>query len=179
MSIESVMPSNHILCRSLLFLPSIFPNMRVFSNELALHIRWPKYRSFTFRISSPNEYSGLIYLRIDWFDLLVVQGTLRSSPKPQFESTNSSAFSLLYGPTLTFIHDYWKNHSFDDRESIFKLKSSDSLRTSGKTLLRDCQELDESGLGGQPPGHITVQVLNFKGETSPIRNKKHLSRTSR
>ena len=77
MSIESVMPSNHlILCRPLLLLPSTFPSIRVFSNESVLHIRWPKYWSFSFNISSSNEYSGLI--RIDWFELLAVQGTLKS-----------------------------------------------------------------------------------------------------
>ena len=79
MSIESVMPSNHlILCHLLLLLPSVFPNIRVFSNELALCIRWPKYWSFSSSISPSNEYSGLISLRIDWFDLLAVQGTLKS-----------------------------------------------------------------------------------------------------
>ena len=79
MSIESVMPSNHlILCCPLLLLPSIFPSIRVFSNELALQIRWPKYWSFSFRISPSNEHSGLISFRMDWLDLLAVQGTLRS-----------------------------------------------------------------------------------------------------
>ena len=77
MSIESVMPSNHlILCCPLLLPPSIFPNIRVFSNESALHIRWPKYWSFSFSISASNEYSGLISFRIHWLDLLAVQGTL-------------------------------------------------------------------------------------------------------
>ena len=79
MSIESVMPSSHlILCCPLLLLPSIFPSIRVFSNESALHIRWPKYWSFSFSISPSNEYSGLISFRMDWFDLLAVQGTLES-----------------------------------------------------------------------------------------------------
>ena len=79
MSIESVMPSNHlILCHPLLFLPSIFPSIRVFSSELALHIRWPKYGNFSFSISPYNEYSGLISIRIHWFDLLAVQRTLKS-----------------------------------------------------------------------------------------------------
>ena len=111
MSIESVMLSNHlILCHSLLLLPSNFPSIRVFSSESALHIMWPKYWSFSFSISPPNEYSGLISFRIDWFDLLAVQV---SSPAPQFKSTNSSELSLPYGPTLISIHDYWKNHSFD------------------------------------------------------------------
>ena len=78
MSIKSVMPSNHlILCRPLLLLPSIFPSIRVFSNELVLHIRWPKYWSFSFSISLSNEYSGLISFRMDWLDLLAVQGTLK------------------------------------------------------------------------------------------------------
>ena len=79
MSIQSVMPSNHlILCHPLLLLPSIFPNIRVFSNESVLHIRWPKYWSFSFNISPSNDYSGLISFRMDWLDLLVVQGTLKS-----------------------------------------------------------------------------------------------------
>jgi len=78
MSIESVMPSNHlILCHPLL-LPSVFPSIRVFSNESVLHIRWPKYWSFSFSISPSNEYSGLISFRMDWFDLLAVQGTLKT-----------------------------------------------------------------------------------------------------
>ena len=95
-------------CHPLLLLPSIFPGIRVFSNESALHIRWPKYHSFSFIISPSNEYSELISFRIDWFDLLAVQGTLKSlsSPAPQFESINSSTFSLLYGPILTSIHHY-------------------------------------------------------------------------
>ena len=79
MSIESVMPSNHlILCHPLLFLPSIFPSIRVFSNESILCMRWPKYWSFSFSICPSNEYSGLVSFRIDWFDLLAVQGTLKS-----------------------------------------------------------------------------------------------------
>ena len=79
MSIESVMPSNHpILCRPLLLLPSIFPSIRVFFKESVLHIRWPKYWSFSFNISPSNEYSGLISFRMDWLDLLAVQGTLKS-----------------------------------------------------------------------------------------------------
>ena len=114
MSIESLMPSNHlILCHPLL-LPSIFPSIKVFFNESALHIRWPKYWSFSFSISPSNDYSKLISFRIDWFDLLAVQQTLKSlSPAPQFKTINSLALSLLYGPMLTSIHDYWKNHSFD------------------------------------------------------------------
>ena len=111
MSIELVMPSNHlILSYPLLLLPSIFPSIRVFSNESALPIRWPKYWSFSFSISPSNENLGLISFRIDWFDCLAVQGTLKSLL--QFKSINSSVLSLLYGPTLTSIHDYWKIHSY-------------------------------------------------------------------
>ena len=122
MSIESVMPSNHlILCHPLLLSPSVFEcllqkhrsavgchSIRVFSNESVLHIRLPKYWSFSFSISPSNEYSGLISFRIDWLDLLAVQGTLKS-----LLQHHSSKASILYCPTLTFIHDYWKNHSFD------------------------------------------------------------------
>ena len=114
MSIESVMPSNHlILCRPLLRLPSILPSIRVFSNESTLHIRWPKYWSFSFSISPSNEYSGLTSFRMDWLDLPAVQGTLKSLLQQQFKSISSSALSFLDSPTLTFIHDYWKNHSLD------------------------------------------------------------------
>ena len=110
MSMESVMPSNHlILCRPLLLLPLIFPSIRVFSRELALHIRWPKYWGFSFSISPSNEHSGLISFRMDWFDLLDVQGTLKSLLQHQFESINFSALSRLYGPILTSIHDYFKD----------------------------------------------------------------------
>ena len=114
MPIDSVMPSDClILCHPLLLLPSIFPNINFFSNESAPHIRWPKYWSFSFSISPSSEYSVLISLRVDWFDLLVVPGTLVSSPAPQIKSINSSVLSHLYGPNLTSIHDSWKNHSFD------------------------------------------------------------------
>ena len=113
MSIELVIPSSHlILCHPLLFLPSIFSSIRVFSNESALHIRWPKYWSFSFNTSPSNEHPGLISFRMDgWISLQ--PGILKSSPAPQFKSINSSALSFLYSPTLTYIHDCWKNHSFD------------------------------------------------------------------
>ena len=146
-SIEFVMPSNHlILCWPLLLLPSLFPSIRVFSNELVVPIRWPKYWSFS--ISPSSEYSGLISFCMDWFDLLVVQRTLKSllqhhsSKAWVFGCLASSVLawripgtaepdglpavygvalwlkqlsssSLLYGPNLTSVHDYWKNHSFD------------------------------------------------------------------
>ena len=108
MSIESVMPSNHlILCRPLLLPPPVFPSIRVFSNESVLRIRWPKNWSFSFSISPSNEYSGLISFRIDWLDLLSAQVT------PRIKSISSSVLSFLYGSVLTSIHDCWKNHSFD------------------------------------------------------------------
>ena len=114
MSVESVMSSNHlILCHLLLLPPSIFPSMRVFSNEGTLHIRWPKYWSFSFSISPSSEYSALTSFRIDRSNLHAVQGTLESSPTPQFKSINSSVPSLLYGSALLSVHDYWTSHRFD------------------------------------------------------------------
>ena len=114
MSIESVMLSNHlILCCPLLLLPSVFPSIRVFCNESALGIRWPKYWSFSFSISPSNECSGLISFRMDWFDLLAGQGTLKSLLHTTVGKHHSSSVDLLYGPPLTSIHGYWKNQSFD------------------------------------------------------------------
>ena len=115
MSIELVMPFNHlILYCPLLLLPSSFPSIRVFSNESALCIRWPKYWSFSFSISPSSEYSGSISFRTDWFDLLVVQGTLKSLL--QYHTSKASVLQHLaffYCPALTSIHYYWKNHRFD------------------------------------------------------------------
>ena len=111
-STESVMPSSYlILCRPLLLLPSVFPSISVFSN--VLRVRWPRFWSFSFSISSSNEYPGLISFRMDWLDLLVVLGTLKSVLQHQFKSINSSVLSFLYSPTLTSIPDYRKTHSFD------------------------------------------------------------------
>ena len=103
MSIDSVMPSNHlILCCPLLLLPSIFPSIRVFSNESALPITWPKYWSFSFSISSSNEYSGLISFRIDRFDLLIVQGTLKSLTQHHGSKTSALSFIVqLSHPYMT------------------------------------------------------------------------------
>ena len=113
MSIESVMPSNHlILCHPLLLPPSIFPSIRVFSNGSVLRIRWPKYWSFSFSISPSNEYSGLISFRMDWLDLLEVQGTLKSLPQ-HHKSISFFTLIILYSPALISIYDYWKNNSFD------------------------------------------------------------------
>ena len=114
-SIDLVMTSNHlILCRRLLLLTSIFPSIRVFSNESALCIRWPKYWSFSFNISHSNEHPGLISFRMDWLDLLAAQGILKSLL--QHHSLKASILQrsvFLYSPTLTSIHDHWKNHNLD------------------------------------------------------------------
>ena len=107
MSIESVIPSNHrMLYCPLLLLPSIFPSIRVFSNESVLHIRWPQYWGFRFSISPSSKHLGLISFRMDW---------LEHHHLCQFKNINSlaSALSFLYCPTLTSIHDYWENHCFD------------------------------------------------------------------
>ena len=113
MSIESMMPSNHlILCHPLLLLCSILPSIRIFSNKLALRCRGPKYWSFS--ISPSNEYLGLKFpLGLTGLISLLSRGFLRVCSSTQFHSINSSALSLLYGPTLTSVHDYWKNCSFD------------------------------------------------------------------
>ena len=137
MSIESVMPCNHlILCCPLPLLPSIF------SNESAFHIRWPKHWSFNFSISPSNEYSGLISIRIDLFNLLAVQGTLKSSPTPQFKSIHSLALSFLYGPTLTSIYDDWKNRytyiwnlKEKDTKELISKPVRDSTDTEGKIMV--------------------------------------------
>ena len=123
-SIESVMPSNHLILYSpLLLLPSIFRSISIFSNELALGIRWPKYWSFSLSISPSNEYSGLISFRIDKFDLLAVQGTQESSPTPQFKSISCSELSLLYGPTLTSIMTTGKAIALTIRTFVGKVMS--------------------------------------------------------
>ena len=106
-------PSISILCRPLILLPSIFPSIRVFSNESALCIRWPKYWSFSFSISPPVNIQGWFALGLLVWPSCCPRDSQESSPAPQFKSINSSALSFLYGPTLTSIHEYWKNHSFD------------------------------------------------------------------
>ena len=113
-STESAMPSNHLIfCHPLLLLPSIFPSIRVFSSESVLHIRWPKDWSFSFSISPSNEYLGLVSFRMDWLDLLAIQGTLKSLLQHHSSNISSLALSFLYSSTLTSMHDYWKNHSLD------------------------------------------------------------------
>ena len=106
---ESVMPSNHlILCHPFPLLPSVFPNIRVISSEPAVHVRWPQYWSFSFGTSPSSGYSGLISFRINWFDLCCPRDSQESSLASQFRSISSSALSLLCGPALTSIPDYWK-----------------------------------------------------------------------
>ena len=114
MSIDSVMPYNHlILCHPLPLPPSIFTSIRVFSSESVLCIRWPKYWSFNFNISASNEHSGLISFRIDWLDLLALQKTLRSLLKHHNSKASILWCSAFFLVQLTSIHYYWKNHSFD------------------------------------------------------------------
>ena len=115
MSIELVMTSNYlILCCPLLLLRSIFPSIKVFSNESALHSRWPKYWNFSFNISPSDEHPELISFRMDWLDLLVVKETLESLLQHlSLKASNSSAFTFLYCPTLTSIHDYLENNTLD------------------------------------------------------------------
>ena len=111
------MPSSYlILCRPLLLLSPITPTIRVFSSESTLCMSWPKNWSFSFSISPSKEHPGLISFRMDWLDLLAVQGTLESSPTPQFKSISSSARSFLHSPTLTSVRDHWKNHSLDQTD---------------------------------------------------------------
>ena len=110
-------------CRPLLLLPSILPSFRVFSNESVFCIRWPKYWSFSFNISPSNEYSGWISFMIDWFDLLTVQGTLKSLLQHQRSKASSLVFSFLYGSAHKSIHDYWKNHALTRWTFVSKVMS--------------------------------------------------------
>ena len=110
-------PNHLVLCHPLLLVPSTFPSIRVFSNELALCIRWPKYWSFTFSISPSNEYSGLLSFRMDWFDFCAVQGTLKSLLQHHSLKASILWWSAFFTVQLcSSIHDYWKNHGFDYME---------------------------------------------------------------
>ena len=114
MSIESVMPFNHLVfCHPLLLLPSIFPSTRVSPSESVLHIRWPKYWSFSFSNSPFNEYSGLTSFRMNWLDLCAVQGTLKSLLHHHGSKASILWCSAFFKVQLTSVHDYWKNHSLD------------------------------------------------------------------
>ena len=142
--IESVIPSNHlILCRPLLLPPSVFPSIRVFSNESVLCISWPKYWSFSFSISPSNEYSGLIFFRMDWLDLLCgPRYSQESSPIPQFKNINSLVLSFLYSPTRT---------------SIYAAAAAKSLQ-SCPTL---CDPIDGSPLVSPVPGVLQATTLEW------------------
>ena len=169
MSIESVMPSDPlILCCPFLFLASIFTSIGVFSNELTLHIKWPKYWSFSFSISPSNEYSGLISFRIDWFDLrpCCPRDSQESSSASQFEGINSSAFSLFYCPALTFIHDYWKSHSFDYWTFFSKIMSLlfNMLSRLVIAFLPRSKHLLISGL--QSPSAVILEPKKIKSVSS-------------
>ena len=118
------MPSNHlILCHRLLLPSSILSSIRVLTNESVLCIRCPKYWSFSFNINPSYEHSGLISFRMDWLNLLAVKGTLKSLLQHQFKSINSSVLSFLYSPTLTSMHDYWKNHTLTRQTFVGKVMS--------------------------------------------------------
>ena len=132
MSIESVMPSNHIILHCPLLLPpSVIPSIRVFSNESVLLSRWPKYWNFSFNISPSNEHPGLISFTMDWLDLLAVQGTLKGLL--QHHSSKASVFGTqLSSPTLMSIHDYWKNHSFDYTDLCWQSDVPPIWETKGK-----------------------------------------------
>ena len=178
MSIESPMPSNHlILCHPLLSLPSIFPSIEVFSNESALHIRWPKYWSFSFSLSPSNEYSGLICFRIDWFDLFVVQVTLKHLLQNHNSEHRLFGAQLFYGPILTSVHGYCKNHSFDymDHQFVGKVMSLLFTTLSGfvsfsskeqEDFLCDCNQGVRWNLNSQLkddlfPSSLTLLLIGF------------------
>ena len=165
-SIESVMPFNHLIFyHPFLLLPSIFPSIRVFSEESALRIRSPKYWSFSFSISPSNEYSGLISFRIDWLALLAVQGTLKSLLQHHNLKVSSSVLSLLYGPALTYIYDYWKKHSFDYRTFVGKVMSllSNNLSLLVITFLPRSKRLLISQL--QSPSTVILEPQKIKSVT--------------
>ena len=125
MSIESVMVSNHlILCHLLLLLPSIFLRIRVFSYELALHIMWPKYWSFSFSISPSSEYSESFSFRIHWLDLLVVQGALKSILQLHSPKTSAVWYSVFFMVQLSHPFHYWKNYSFDHSDLCWQSNAS-------------------------------------------------------
>ena len=139
------MSSSHlILCHPHRLLPSIFPSLRVFSNESILHTIWPKYWSFSFSISPSNEYSGLISFTIDWFDLREVQEILTSPPAPQFKSINSPALRLLYGPILTSTH----------AAAAAAAKSLQSCPTL-------CDPIEDRAPGSPIPGILQARILEW------------------
>ena len=152
MSIESVMPSNQlILCCPPLLLPSIFPSIRVFSNESALHIKWPKYWSFSFKISPSNEYSGLISFRIDWLDLLAVQGTLKSSNQSILKeiSPEYTLEGLMLKLKLQYFgHLMWRADSFEKTLMLGKIEGERKRGWQRMRWLDGITDSMDMGLGG-------------------------------
>ena len=174
------MPSSHlILCRPLLLLPPIPPSIRVFSNESTLRMRWPKYWSFSFSIIPSKEIPGLFSFRMDWLDLLAVQGTLKSSPTPQFKSINSSALSFIHSPTLTSMTT-GKTITLTRRTFVGKVMSLLFNNTAAAKLLQLCPTLCDP-IDGCPPGsprpwdspgkntgvgcHFLLQCMKVKSES--------------
>ena len=166
--IESVMPSNRlILCHPLLLLPSTLPSIKIFSNELAVCIRWPKHWSFS--ISPSNEYTGLISFRIDWFDFLAIQGTRKSLIQPHSsKSINSLALSLLYGPTLTTIHDYWKHVALAIWTFVGKVMSLLFIMLSRSVIAFFPRSKNLLILWLQSPSTVTLEPKKIKSVTVSI-----------
>ena len=170
MSIESVMPSNHlILHRTLLLLPSIFPSIRVFSNESALHIRWPKYWGFSFNISPSNEHLGLISFRMDWLDLLAVQGTLKNLL--QHHSSKASILWCSAFFTVQLSHPYMTTgktialtrRTFVDKEMslLFNMLSAAAAAKSLQSFPTLCDPVDGSPPGSPVPGILQARTLEW------------------
>ena len=166
MSIELVMPSNHlILCRPLLLPPSVFPSIRVSSNESVLCIRQSKYWNFNFSMGPSNEYSELISFRMDCSDLCSSRHSQESSPIPQFKNIISLALKFLYSPTLTSIHNCWKNHSFDQRTFVGKVMSLifNMLSRLIIAFILRCKTLLISWL--QSPSTVILELKKIKSVT--------------
>ena len=166
MSIESVMPSIYlILCCPLLFPPSVFPSISVFSNESVLCIRWPKGWSFSFSISPSNEYSGLISFRMYWLDLLAVQGTLSRVFSNTTVQKHQFFGSQLYGPTLTSVHHYWKNHIFNQTDLCWQSNVSTFLLSHCPGAV--CPHPTRGGMvvlvPGPPQAHLSAALDRVDG----------------
>ena len=171
MSIEKVMPSNHlILCHSLLLLPSIFPSIRVFSNKSALHIRWPKYWSFSFNISPSNEHPGLISFRMDWFDLLAVQGTLKSLLQHHSSKASILQHSAFFIVQLSHPHlttgktTAWTRWTFVDKvmSLLFNmLSAAAAVAKSLQSCPTLCDPMDCSLPGFSVPRILQARTLEW------------------
>ena len=154
MSIESVMPSNRLIpCNLLLLLPSIFPSIRVFPKELALHIRWPKYWSFDFGISPFNEHSGLISFRMDWLDLLAIQGTLKSLLQHHSSKASILRCSVFFVVQLS--------HPYMTTGKTMALTAAAAAAKSLQSCLTLCNPIDGSPLGSPIPGILQARTLEW------------------